>query len=106
MDFWGVVRSLEDGREISGIEYEAHREMAEHQMRAVAEIAARDFDVKRICIRHRIGFVPAAEASILVRVESGHRNAAFKANEWIMDEVKRNVPIWKRPIFKNLTARA
>ena len=106
VDFLGIVRAREDEREIAGIEYEAHREMAEHQMRAVVENAARDFDVKCIRIRHRIGFVPATEASILVHVESGHRTAAFSASEWIMDEVKRNVPIWKRPIFKNSSALA
>src|SRR6476469_1181169 len=100
--FWGAVRATEDGREITGIEYEAHREMAEHQMRMVAESSAKRFDdVRKIFLRHRVGFVAAGEPSVVVRVTSGHRGAAFSANEWIMDELKRVVPIWKRPVFKN-----
>jgi len=103
--FWGAVRATEDGREITGIEYEAHREMAEHQMRMVAEGAAKKFDgVRAIFLRHRIGFVAAGEPSVVVRVTSGHRGAAFAANQWIMDELKRVVPIWKRPVFKNAEA--
>jgi molybdopterin synthase catalytic subunit len=98
--FWGAVRSMEDGREITGIEYEAHRPMAEHQMRVVAESAAEKFDVREIFLRHRIGFVAAAEPSVVVRVASGHRGAAFAASQWIMDELKRVVPIWKHPVFK------
>jgi molybdopterin synthase catalytic subunit len=99
--FWGAVRATEDGREITGIEYEAHREMAEHQMRIVAEGAAKKFEgVREIFLRHRIGFVAAGEPSVVVRVASGHRGAAFAANQWIMDELKRVVPIWKRPVFK------
>jgi molybdopterin synthase catalytic subunit len=98
--FWGAVRSMEDGREITGIDYEAHRAMAEHQMRIVAETAAEKFDVREIFLRHRIGFVAAGEPSVVVRVTSGHRGAAFAASQWIMDELKRVVPIWKRPVFK------
>ena len=104
--FWGTVRSTEGGRPITGIEYEAHPAMAEYQMRAVAENAARKFDVKEIFIRHRTGFVPLAQPSVVVRVSSGHRSAAFTASEWIMDELKRVVPIWKHPVFKEKTAGA
>ena len=100
VDFFGIVRGLENGREIAGIEYEAHRAMAEHQMRAIAETAAGKFGLRQVVIRHRIGFVPAAEASVAVRVTSGHRSAAFQASAWIMDELKRVVPIWKHPVFK------
>jgi molybdopterin synthase catalytic subunit len=106
VDFFGVVRGFEDGRELAGIEYEAHRAMAEHQMRAIAETAAARFGLRRTEIRHRIGFVPVAEASVVVRVTSGHRSAAFQANAWIMDELKRLVPIWKHPVFKEASGSA
>jgi molybdopterin synthase catalytic subunit len=102
--FWGAVRGTEDGRAITGIKYEAHRAMAEHQMRLVAESAAEKFGVREIIIRHRIGFVPAAQPSVVVRVASGHRGAAFGASQWIMDELKRVVPIWKHPVFKEGSA--
>ena len=97
--FWGAVRANEDGREIIGIEYEAHRAMAEHQMRIVAESALEKFELREITLRHRIGFVPVAQPSVVVRVSSGHRGAAFAASQWIMDELKRVVPIWKHPVF-------
>ena len=98
--FWGAVRETEEGRKITGIEYEAHPTMAEHQMRRVAESAAEKFDVREVFIRHRVGFVPAAQPSVVVRVASGHRGAAFAASQWIMDELKCVVPIWKHPVFQ------
>jgi molybdopterin synthase catalytic subunit len=98
--FWGAVRASEDGREITGIEYEAHREMAEHQMRLVAESALEKFEVREVFLCHRIGFVPVAQPSVVVRVTSGHRGAGFAASQWLMDELKRVVPIWKHPVFK------
>lgn len=100
VDFWGIVRKLEDGREIDGIDYEAHTAMAEHQLRLVAEGAAGAFKLKRILIQHRVGFVRAGEASLLLRVTAEHRAAAFSGGQWIVDELKRRVPIWKRPRFK------
>ncbi|HMJ05205.1 MAG TPA: molybdenum cofactor biosynthesis protein MoaE, partial [Chthoniobacterales bacterium] len=102
--FWGAVRATEEGREITGIEYEAHQAMAEHQMQLVAASAAEKFDVREVFVRHRVGFVPTAQPSVVVRVASGHRGAAFAASQWIMDELKRVVPIWKHPVFKNETA--
>ena len=102
--FLGVVRASESGREITGIEYEAHPAMAEHQMRMVAENAAAKFGVRQIFLRHRTGFVPVAEPSVIVQVASGHRAAAFAASQWIMDELKRVVPIWKHPVFEDKPA--
>lgn len=101
VDFWGVVRELEDGRKIEGIVYEAHREMALHQLEKIAELAMIDFPIQRLWVLHRIGFVRAGEASLLVRVACGHRGEAFQASQWIVDELKRRVPIWKRPRFIN-----
>ncbi|MEP6699576.1 MAG: molybdenum cofactor biosynthesis protein MoaE [Verrucomicrobiota bacterium] len=99
VDFAGVVRVLEGSRFITGIAYEAHQEMAEHQMRILAQTALEKFGVQFVFIRHRLGFVPAGDVSVIVRVESGHRTAAFNASQWIMDELKRTVPIWKHPVF-------
>jgi molybdopterin synthase catalytic subunit len=75
-------------------------------MKAIAEAASGKFGLTKVVIRHRTGFVPAGEASIVVRVESGHRLSAFTANPWIMEELKRTVPIWKHPSFKDETASA
>src|SRR5438067_6462753 len=100
VDFWGVVRKLEDGREIEGIEYEAHREMAEHQLRRIAEQAAENFGLRVVLIHHRIGFIAVGEPSLFLRVTSLHREEAFRASQWIVTELKKKVPIWKRPKFK------
>jgi molybdopterin synthase catalytic subunit len=78
--------------------------MAEHQMQLVAASAAEKFDVREVFVRHRVGFVSAAQPSVVVRVASGHRGAAFAASQWIMDELKRVVPIWKHPVFKDEAA--
>ena len=98
-DFWGVVRRLEDGREIDGIQYEAHREMAEHQLRQIAEQAAEKFRFRVVIIHHRIGFIAVGEPSLFLRVTSLHREEAFRASQWIVNELKKKVPIWKKPRF-------
>ena len=100
VDFWGAVRGLEDGRQIEGIEYEAHRAMAERQLGMVAEAAVKKFRLEQVIVYHRIGFVGTGEASLFLRVGAEHRAAGFEASQWIVDELKRRVPIWKRPKFK------
>jgi molybdopterin synthase catalytic subunit len=97
VDFWGVVRELEDGREIEGIDYEAHQAMAEHQMEIVADAAAENFRLNQVLLHHRTGFVRTGEASLFLRVSAPHRAAAFEASKWIVDELKKKVPIWKKP---------
>ncbi|HWY52107.1 MAG TPA: molybdenum cofactor biosynthesis protein MoaE [Chthoniobacterales bacterium] len=101
VDFWGVVRELEDGREIEGIDYEAHEAMAEHQMKILADTAAETFRLNQVLLHHRTGFVGTGEASLFLRVSAQHRAAAFEASKWIVDELKKKVPIWKRPRFKS-----
>ena len=106
VDFWGRVRGIEDERELKGITYEVHRAMAEHQMNLLAEKATVDFFLIGLVLRHRVGFVEVGEASLFLRVASRHRAAAFAASEWLIEELKQKVPIWKRPVFKTLkTAR-
>src|SRR5215831_1216581 len=68
VDFWGIVRKLENGHEIEGIEYEAHREMAEQQLRRIAEQAAEEFKIELVLVHHRIGFIAVGEPSLFLRV--------------------------------------
>ena len=100
VDFWGVVRPIEDGREIEGIDYDAHCEMAEHQLRGIADQAAERFGLKLVVVHHRFGFIAVGEPSLFLRVASPHRSEGFRASQWIVDELKKRVPIWKRPRFK------
>jgi len=100
VDFWGVVRKMEDGREIEGIDYEAHQAMAEHQLKSMADAASEKFQLMRVVVHHRTGFVRAGEPSLFLRVSARHRGSAFEASKWIVDELKKKVPIWKKPKFK------
>jgi molybdopterin synthase catalytic subunit len=100
LDFWGIVRPIEDGSEIEGIDYDAHREMAEHQLRRIAEQAADRFGLKLVTVHHRIGFIAVGEPSLFLRVASSHRSEGFRASQWVVNELKKKVPIWKRPRFK------
>jgi molybdopterin synthase catalytic subunit len=99
VDFFGLVRAQEGDRMITGIEYEANMAMAEHQLNVIAEKAATDFGLLQIIITHRIGFVKVGEPSLFLRVKSAHRSAAFSSSAWIIDELKKRAPIWKRPMF-------
>jgi molybdopterin synthase catalytic subunit len=97
VEFQGIVRATENGREIAGIEYEAHADMAEHQLKEIARDAIEKFALSMAVVHHRVGFVPAGETSLLVRTGSGHRAAAFEASQWMIDQIKTRVPIWKHP---------
>jgi len=73
--------------------------MAEHQLKRIAEQAVARFGLKLVILRHRIGFIAVGEPSLLLRVASPHRSEGFRASQWIVDELKKKVPIWKRPRF-------
>jgi molybdopterin synthase catalytic subunit len=105
VDFWGVVRLIEDGREIDGIDYDAHRRMAEHQLKRIAEQAGERFGLTLVRVHHRIGFIQVGEPSLFLRVASPHRTEGFHASQWMVDELKKRVPIWKRPRFKPASFR-
>jgi molybdopterin synthase catalytic subunit len=100
LDFRGVVRAMEDGRRIDGIDYEAHPAMAEHQLRLIGEEAIERFGLTTAVIRHRTGLVAAGEVSLLARVTAPHRQAAIDGMEWLVNELKKKVPIWKHPQFQ------
>jgi molybdopterin synthase catalytic subunit len=100
--FAGVVRGTEEGRAISAIEYEAFQKMAEHQFHLLFEQAGRRWPLESIRLVHRIGRVDVGEASIWIEVVAAHREEAFAACQFIIGEMKRVVPIWKRPINPGL----
>lgn len=99
--FFGDVRPLENGERIDGIEYEAHREMAEYQLRKIADEAAERFGLLAVCLHHRVGFVGVGETSLFLKVVAAHRGAAFDASRWIVDELKKRVPIWKSIVVRS-----
>ena len=96
--FWGVVRDVENGKPICALEYTAYREMAEHQFRELLAATHRKWKLKRIRVIHRLGIIAVGEPSLLVRVEAAHRGEAFAAAQFIIDELKDKVPIWKKAV--------
>ena len=96
--FSGVVRGSEDTQPISAIEYECFRPMAEHQFHRLFDELERRWPVESIRLVHRIGVVKVNESSLWGEVIAAHRGEAFAACQWVIDEMKRVVPIWKRPV--------
>ena len=101
VDFYGVVRGLEGPDAIAGIDYEAHQEMARHQLGQIVEETAARFPLFGVILHHRIGFVPVAEASLFLRVSAAHRGPAFAAAEALVVLLKQRVPIWKHPVLRD-----
>ncbi len=96
--FSGVVRAEEAGAPIAGLEYEAFVKMAEHQFHLLFDQVAQRWPVESVRLVHRVGAVRAGETSLWVEVVAPHRGEAFAACQWLIDEMKRVVPIWKKPI--------
>lgn len=94
--FIGTVRNDNEGRAVSGIEYTAYRAMAERELSKVVSEAALTFGSTRIAVVHRIGRLEVGEASIAIVVGDPHRSPALDATRYIIESVKRRVPIWKR----------
>jgi MoaE-MoaD fusion protein len=99
--FEGVVRNQTRGRKTMYLEYEAYEEMALQQMESLASEALRTFSVRDIAIVHRLGHLEIGEVSVLIVVASAHRGPAFDACRWLIDTLKRKVPIWKKEFFED-----
>jgi len=99
--FEGVVRDHTRGRRTLYLDYEAYEEMALKQMDALAGQAVQQFPVRDVAIVHRLGRLEIGETSVLIVVASAHRAAAFDACRWLIDALKRTVPIWKKEHFED-----
>lgn len=98
ISFAGIVRAREGEQTIAGLHYEAFEEMAAHQFHLLFDQVAQRWPVESIRLVHRVGPVQVGEASLWVEVVAPHRGEAFAACQWLIDEMKRVVPIWKRPL--------
>jgi len=99
--FEGIVRNHTRGRRTLFLDYEAYEEMALKQMEELAERALADFKIRDVAIVHRLGRLEIGETSVLIVVASAHRGAAFDACRWLIDTLKRIVPIWKKEYFED-----
>jgi molybdopterin synthase catalytic subunit len=93
--FVGTVRDVNDGRAVSGMEYTAYRGMAERELESVAREAAEQFGTNDIVVEHRLGVLELGEASVAIVIAHPHRGAAYDASRYVIEQLKKRVPIWK-----------
>lgn len=99
--FEGVVRNQTRGRKTLYLDYEAYEEMALQQLESLSTQALKQFQIRDVALVHRLGRLELGETSVLVAVASAHRAAAFDACRWLIDTLKRTVPIWKKEHFED-----
>ena len=96
--FLGVVREAESAEKISAIDYETFQKMAEHQFNLLFDEMEKRWPIESVHLVHRLGIVKVGEPSLWVEIVAPHRGEAFAACQWLIDEMKRVVPIWKKPV--------
>jgi len=93
--FYGVVRNVNDDRPVASMTYEAHERLAEQVLSGIEREVVARFGVRGCRIQHRVGHLALGEASVIIVVSAGHREEAYAASRYAIDEVKRRAPIWK-----------
>jgi molybdopterin converting factor subunit 1 len=99
--FDGVVRNHSRGRRTLYLDYEAYEEMALKKLRELASEATKRFGVRNVALVHRLGRIEIGESSVLIAMFSAHRAAPFDACRWLIDTLKKTVPIWKKEFFED-----
>jgi MoaE-MoaD fusion protein len=99
--FEGIVRNHSRGRRTLYLDYEAYESMALNEMQRLSQAALERFAVRDVRLVHRLGRLQVGETSVLVAVASAHRAVAFEACRWLIDTLKRTVPIWKKEYFED-----
>jgi molybdopterin synthase catalytic subunit len=97
--FEGIVRDNTRGRKTLYLDYEAYEEMAVREMEDLACQVIAQFKVREVAMVHRLGRLEVGETSVLIVVASAHRGPAYEASRWLIDTLKRKVPIWKKEHF-------
>jgi molybdopterin synthase catalytic subunit len=96
----GFVRQFTKGRETEYLVYEAYEPMALKEMEKLIARAHAEFEIEHVGIVHRLGRLEIGETSVVIAVAAPHRRAAFEACEWLIKELKRTVPIWKKEVYR------
>jgi molybdopterin synthase catalytic subunit len=93
--FVGTVRDVNDGRRVNGMEYSAYRSMAERELGDIAREARERFGTPDVVVEHRLGELELGEASVVIAVAHPHRAQAYDASRYVIEQLKKRVPIWK-----------
>jgi len=101
--FLGCVRNVNEGRPVTGIEYSAYRSMAEREMASIATEAGEQFGVTRLVVEHRLGALVLGDVSVAVVAAHPHRAPALDATRFVIEQLKRRVPIWKLEQYEDGT---
>ena len=96
--FAGVVRGIEAGATVTALHYESFQRMAEHQFNRLFDELEKRWPIESVWLVHRLGVVKVNEPSLWLEIIAPHRAEAFAACQWLVDELKRVVPIWKKPL--------
>jgi molybdopterin synthase catalytic subunit len=94
--FIGTVRDTSRGRRVSKMELETARDLAEKDLDRITQSARTRFNVERIAVVHRVGKLRLGDVIVVIAVSAAHRGDAFKACKYIIDELKKSTPIWKK----------
>lgn len=94
--FLGVVRNHNEGREVAGLEYEAYEEMGEAVLEEIAREAQEGCGSDRILVQHRVGVLEVGGVSTVIAVATPHRAEAYEASRYIIEEIKKRLPVWKK----------
>jgi molybdopterin synthase catalytic subunit len=99
--FIGTVRDSTKGKRVVRLEFEAYEEMAISEMQKLADKALQQWPVQRVAIHHRTGTLQVGEVPVIIAVAAAHRDAAFGACRYLIDTLKKTVPIWKKEVFED-----
>ena len=102
--FFGIVRDYSQGKKVLYLEYEAYEEMAERMIKELVDSACRRWAVEDIKLLHRLGRVELGEIAVAIEVRSVHRDEAYEASRYLIEEIKNKVPIWKKEYFADGTS--
>ena len=101
VEFLGMVRGEEGGRPISHLDYAAYEPMAERMIGRLIEEAKERWGLHQVLVQHRVGTVAVGEVAVLIGVAAPHREQAFEACRFLIEAIKRDVPIWKTAVDTN-----
>ncbi len=97
--FVGTPRVFSQGKHVRALHYEAYKPMAEEIMNRIIADARRRWPLEQVIVKHRLGVVAIGEISIFIQVAASHRREAFAACEFLVDSIKKEVPIWKKELY-------